>query len=325
MLHSVKNSGTKRAHHYPKVMLAYMLVLQYWRDTKYPGYQMMLHNMGIYNEELGEMTFAILARSVLGDHTKDNFEHMDSLFKLLPVYRDVKSDVVADNKASNSINWRHKINKDGEEVTSTAIFFKQAIRQMVNGTYTSYDGSTKGFSNSINGSLHKQAPINGIVYMSKQDVLSYVNRSLELIRDDMKTNFLYPYKHIWPECVEYDDESKHAGIVAEMMPEYEEKVEKQHVDKDDGDVDGELDFDEGDNGTDNSDLDEDSKDSEEDIVDPDKGSSNPLDSRSWKAWGKVHPENTMVGKRVRHEPERLRHMERRKGAKFPNAMQIINK
>ena len=320
MLHNVKNSGTTRAHHYPKVMLAYLLVVQHWRDTNYPGYQMMLENMGIYNEELGEMTFAILARSVLGDHTKDDFDHMNSLFKLLPVYRDVKSDVLADHNAMNSLNWRHKINKHGEEVLSTELFFKQAIRQMVNGTYTSYDGSAKSFSNALNGSQHKQPPINGIVLMSKKDVLAYVHRSLELIRDDMKTNFLYPYKHIWPECIEDEDDLKHNDLeIATVKPAYEEKVESQPVDDDDDVVCNEQDIDEGDNESDNSYVDDDSEESEGDMVDPDKGCSNPLDSRTWKAWGKIHTENTMVGKRKRHQPKRLLYNGRIKGAMFPNA------
>ena len=80
----------------------------------------------MFNEELGELTFSILARSVLGDHTRYDFDHMDRLFRLLKVYRAVKSDVVADNSnASNSLNWRHKINKVGDEVTSTQLFFKR--------------------------------------------------------------------------------------------------------------------------------------------------------------------------------------------------------
>jgi len=62
----------------------------------------------------------------------------------LRIYRDVKGDVVADTTgAANSLNWRHKINKVGEEVVTTELFFKQIIRQMVSGTYQSYDGKPK--------------------------------------------------------------------------------------------------------------------------------------------------------------------------------------
>ena len=107
MLHNCRNAGATRGHPYPKIMLSFMLVLRYWRVSNFCAYQMMKNNMGMFNEELGELTFSILARSVLADHTRDDFDHMDKLFRLLRVYRDVKSDVVADNSNSaNSLNWR---------------------------------------------------------------------------------------------------------------------------------------------------------------------------------------------------------------------------
>ena len=318
MLHNVKNSGTNRAHHYPKVMLAFMLVLQHWRETNYPGYTMMMNNMGVYNEELGELTFAILARSVLGDHTKDDFDKMNSLFRLLPVYRDVKADVVADNNASNSLNWRHKIIKEGEEVRTTELFFKQAIRQMVSGTYTSYDGSVKSYSNAFNAGQHKTIPTNGAVFMSKTDLMSYVDRSMQLIKDDMNTNFLYPYKHIWPECINPDDDFKHnTDVVAEIHPSYEQKEVLLHVDGDDGVqtiINEEDEEDEEDEGDEDDDKDQ---GSEADLVDPDQGSSHPYDDRTWNSWGRINIENTMTGKRQRLQVQRFQYTQRRRGAKFP--------
>ena len=321
MLHNCKNSGTRRAHQYPKIMLSFMLVLQHWRETDYCGYRMMLHNMGIYNEELGELTFAILARSVLGDHTRDDFDHMDRLFKLLPVYRDVKSDVVADNRASNSLNWRHKIKKDGEEVKTTELFFKQAIRQMVNNTFTSYDGSAKGYSDALNGAQHRVKPINPAVYMRKVDLQAYIDRTFDLIKDDMKTNFLYPYKHIWPECIDADVEQKgEPAQIAELEVEYEEKQEELKVDDDDGGMPLDDEDEEVEDNSESSKEDDEGDDNEEENVDNDQGAHNPYDNRSWKAWGRVNPENTMIGKRQRQAVQRFQYNQRRRqGAQFPAA------
>ena len=323
MLHDNKNSGTLRGHPYPKVMLSFMLVLQHWRDTDYCGYQMMIKNMAIFNEELGELTFAILARSTMGDHTKDDFEHMDRLFRLLAVYRDVKSDVVADNNASRSLNWRHKIKKDGEEVTNTVLFFKQAIRQMVNGTYTSYDGSSKSYSTALNGSIHKVRPDNPPVYMSKIDVTAYVRKWIDKVREEMSSNYLYPYRHIWPECLADDDQKHNTDIVAELDPIYEEKVEELRVDGDNSAHISPQEDDEEDvcsDATKESEDNDGSDASEESRIDPDQHRGpHPLHSRTWKAWGRVNEENTVVGKRARTQPTRFQYNGRRRGAKFPTA------
>lgn len=279
----------------------------------------MLENMSVFNEELGELTFSILARSTLGDHTKDDFDHMDRLFRLLPVYRDVKSDVVTDNSTSNSLNWRHKINKDGEEVKTTELFFKSAIRQMVNNTYTSYDGKAKSYSNSLLGAQHKVQPINPAVYMAKSTLLEYVERAIGQVKEDMNTHYLYEYKHIWPECVNHADDHKgDLDIVAELQPAYEEKKQELDVDDDDGvelAADQELDVDVP---SDASKEESDSEQSDGGHIDPDQGGPNPYDSRSWKAWGTVNVENTVVGKRNRAPVERFVHSQRRRGAKFPH-------
>lgn len=299
MLHNSKNAGVGRGHPYPKVMIAFMLVLQHWRATKYCGYQMMKTNMGIYNEELGELTFSILARSVLGDHTKDDFEHMCSLFRLLRVYRDVKSDVVDDTSSSNCLNWRHKIKVDGDEVVTTQLFFKSIIRQMVNGTYMSYDGSKKAFTNQQAGVLTKVKPTSPAVYMSKVDLLQYARAQIEALRGDMKTNFLYPYKHIWPECVNVDDEPQPGQVIAEGRALNEEKKIDLVADDDDGqalleDPTSEVEeLGEGKNPEDESD------DTDGSHTDPDDLELNPLDNRSWAAWGTINMENRMVGKRRR--------------------------
>ena len=286
---------------------------------------MMKTNMSLFNEELGELTFSILARSTLGDHTKDNFEKMDKLFKLLRVYRDVKSDVVADNSSSNTLNWRHKIKKDGVEVRTTELFFQQIIRQMVSGTHRSYDGSAKGYASALKGAQLKVIPTSPAVYMSKEDLMVYVTAQLTSLRIDMNTNFLFPYKHIWPESVNHDDEHQGDELVVELnVDSASSELKEEEFDVDD-DVEAALnevnaavleqEVDE------DSDMDEDGdihEDTSAEEADPDQMLENPYDSRSWNAWGTVNEQNRMLGKRVRSVPSRFVHNGRRRGGKFPD-------
>ena len=319
MLHQCRNAGATRGHPYPKIMILFLLVLQHWRTSKYCGYEMMRSNMSMFNEELGELTFSILARSVLADHTRDDFVHMDRLFRLLRVYRDVKSDVVADNSgASNSLNWRHKIKKDGEEVMATELFFKKIIRQMVSGTYQSYDGSPKSYTSAQNGSELRELPKSPLVFMTKKALDDYLQVQLVAIRNDMKTNFLYPYSHIWPECINHDDE--HDGDEQVVQRQGGNEVQEEDVELDDGeeveqakDVSDEEGVVVDDNKVEEQEVD----DEVENVPDPDHV-VDATNQRGWEAWGTINSQNTVVGKRQRKEPERFEYKGRRRGGHYPN-------
>ena len=319
MLHNCRNAGATRGHPYPKIMLTFMLVLRYWRVSNFCAYHMMKNNMAMFNEELGELTFSILARSVLADHTRDDFDHMDRLFRLLRVYRDVKSDVVADNSSSaNTLNWRHKINKEGDEVTSTQLFFKKIIKQMVNGTYKSYDGTPKCYSNAQSGSELRIKSNSPVVYMQLPELTIYLQTLLASIKVDMNTNFLYQYSHIWPECLSQEDVHENQDVVI-VVGSGDVQDEEEVVDQDDNmELENKQDVSEEDNSAEKDDNEQQNDDEENDEgVDPDHG-VNPLDERDWSAWGTINPQNTMVGKRKTSQPKRFVYDKRRQGGHYPD-------
>ena len=320
MLHNNRPTGNQHVYHYPKVILSHMLILQHWKTTGYCGYEMMKRCMAIFNEELGELTFAILARSVLGDHCKNNFEHMDRLFRLLPVYRDVKKDVVQDAGRSDSLSWRHKIDVNGDEVKSCVLWLRQTIRQLQNSSYKSYDGSMAGYSNSINGAAHKVNPSNGPVFMSKADLDKYVSNVVDIVRNDMSSNFLYKYRHIWPECVNDELVDFSDEVIVNVPNQQENKVNRELVDDDDGDKLADNDEDDDEDHAEVDDVDDEGDDEQEEEpseVDDDDLLDHPYQSRGWQAWGRVNQENQMIGKRPRKQVVRYNYVARRKGASWP--------
>ena len=279
---------------------------------------MMKSNMAMFNEELGELTFSILARSVLADHTRDDFDHMDRLFRLLRVYRDVKGDVVADTSgAANSLNWRHKINKLGEEVVTTELFFKKIIRQMVSGTYQSYDGSPKCYTNARNAATLKVSPTSPAVYMPKDALDAYLLNLLAVIRVDMNTNFLFPYAHIWPACINHDDDHDDDELVVEMNVAQENEdvgfeSDDQNREENKKDLEEAVNEIENNNNR-NGDIDE------EDVPELDQDHDvNPTDERGWEAWGTINEQNQIVGKRKSNPVSRFVYNERRRAGHYPD-------
>jgi hypothetical protein len=188
---------------------------------------------------------------------------------------------------------------------------------MVSDTYQSYDGSPKSFTNAQNGAISKVRPTSPVVYMPETELDVYVQTQLAAIRVDMTSNFLYPYSHIWPECINHDDVhdvDQQVVQVNEMFDDNEEKVdgdvqeEQEQEQSSDNDV-GELM-----NVNNPQQGDEDGVDNG---PDPDH-SANPLDQRSWEAWGTINQQNQMVGKRKTAPVKRFVYDQRRRGGQFPD-------
>ena len=63
-------------------MMMQLLNLMYQREHNLPSWQMFSRSTAVFNEEVGEHSFSILSRLVLGDTTKCSFAHMDTMYAL---------------------------------------------------------------------------------------------------------------------------------------------------------------------------------------------------------------------------------------------------
>ena len=162
----------------------------------------MKENMHMYNEELGEISFSVLARCVLGDNHKSDLQHMRSLYKLLPVYRDTKDQLLADTVSSDSINYRHTIKPDDDSVRVVTLFFQRTIRQILSGEYRSYNGSSEAYKSAAKAVGCLTVECLPVVFRS--DICTLVNSYFDQIDRSICTNFLYKDRDIWTDA---DDSS----------------------------------------------------------------------------------------------------------------------
>ena len=206
MLKNARIEGMSAPHDYPKMMLCHMLAMDHWCQYSLPGWRMMEKNICVFNEEMGETYYSILSRCVLGDNIKSDFDHMTKLFKLLPIYKQVKDDVYADvDNSKFSLNWHHKVSIQDAETTATSFFFKRLIKSIVDGTYRSYSYTTKypTIGACIDTSTKTYVPL---VY--KTDVLEDVNGMIVKIRKAISSNFMMPHMNDWPFRAEEKSEQK---------------------------------------------------------------------------------------------------------------------
>ena len=196
MLKSVRIPTMGMPHDYPKMMLAHMLIMSYWSENDMPVWRLMENNMFLVNEEMGETYYSILARCVLGDNIKSNFEHMNKIFTLLPLYKQVKDDISVEIRDKQySLTWHHNIRTDADEVTATSFFFKRVISNIIEGKYKSYTYTTKypTIGSCIDTMTKDYAPL---VYIT--DVSEAVDGMTLKIQRALSSNFMSPHLDDWP-------------------------------------------------------------------------------------------------------------------------------
>ncbi len=140
---------------------------------------------------------------------------------------------------------------------------------------------------------------------------------MTVIKADMNTNFLYPYAHIWPECISLDDAHQDHEVVVVVgrsdVPDEEEVEEDVAKDRDEEEDVKEADAD----ADKNDNLQQHDDDQSEHEADADDG-VNPFERRTWKAWGRVNQENTMYGKRKTNPVQRFQYENRRVNGRYPD-------
>ena len=296
MLHNVKIPGSKRqGHNYPKIQLAHLLIMQYWNKYDSCATRMMTDNMGIYNEEFGEITFSMLAKCTIGDTIKDDFDYMNKMYTLLPILRDLKDDILDDSNVSDKLSWRHVIDEQGEEVLTCSVFFKRIIRQICSGTFKAYNPSGYVYKNSITSISEMQTSSLPLVWMDNDNIESYINDLYGKIYKDVSTFFLHQHVDIWPGAhipISHEEHDMSANELSSIEDECSDVNDDESYMLQHNNIDI--------NRTDNScsDLDNFSNDDSFEV------SQSPYLNRSWHAWGTINNENRMFGKRSRIVPQR---------------------
>jgi hypothetical protein len=201
-----------------ELQLTEMLMLEYWRSSGHVIWDMMDGNMSMFNEEYGEIFFGILSRCVLGDHVKSSFEHMNDIYRLLPVYRSVKKEIMKDHDNSkHSLNWHHKIPVDSEEVNATAFFFKQVIRQICANTYDSYAVKQSYKVPAVLDTLCRY----NVPVVYNPNVGDELEPLFGLIQQNLQGFFLHRFQATWPEAKQAYDGGGDQAVVepAQQMEE----------------------------------------------------------------------------------------------------------
>ena len=82
LLHVLISLNTPREHGYTASIVTQILIVLYQKKHDTPAWRMLKHDFTVFNEEVGEMAFSILARCVLGDSSQSRLEHLNEAYTL---------------------------------------------------------------------------------------------------------------------------------------------------------------------------------------------------------------------------------------------------
>jgi hypothetical protein len=85
---------------YTRSCLLYLHLLNHWKDNNLPLYTHLQHSIYSLNEEVGEMTFAQLAHTVLGDTDLSSMAKLREAYKAQPYVGAVTPEQMTDTHSS---------------------------------------------------------------------------------------------------------------------------------------------------------------------------------------------------------------------------------
>lgn len=198
------NLGKESA--YVHSVIAQVLIVLYQHKKQLPQWRMMLDNLGVFDEEAGEIGFGILARCVVGDTRASKFEHLNDMYCLVHEYMEVDAEVRA--CATGTLakdSWRKTFKVDSPEVVGAASFLRLLTRRLAHGDAKVYDGSPSGWTSLQKGQSHQVNRGSRERMWVATTIAARVMTSLNRAKlKYISTSFGYQMRAVWPEFDDYD-------------------------------------------------------------------------------------------------------------------------
>ena len=183
-------------------LLTELLVQQNNITQSLPAFDVLSNCFSLLNEEVGEMSFSVLARLVYSKAHEVKLDVVNRLFVLVHEYAALDNDILADVDSRGMRNGYTKINFESETSKAVTAFFQTMMRQIKFNQFKIYTGEPK-FGNPVflptrkeNIVIWKQRPVKEKAWID--DIIPV----LEYTFKKLKTSMSKPVKHVftdWPE------------------------------------------------------------------------------------------------------------------------------
>jgi hypothetical protein len=130
----------QRYRTYPKAIMLQLLLLMHQRQFDLPTWRMFVTSPAVFNEEIGEMSFAQLSRCVLGDTVKAKFQHMHTQYKLTNLYSATTDTLRTEQGRTARKSGYYSLRKKKKEVRMVVAFMQETINAIRFKVFQVYTG-----------------------------------------------------------------------------------------------------------------------------------------------------------------------------------------
>ena len=194
--------GGKDSTEYIRCILVQLQLLKYHQQHDDALWTMFCNQFSVFNEESGEISFSILARTVLGHSNKSDLEHMNTMYRQINRVRQIDDSFQNDGGATfkSDKNWHKKFTSDSEMVTTIGQFVKARVREIAIGRFTQYDGKTTGYTN-IEKAREHQIPFAKTTRFWKDSIEQQFDHEMSKVKEWEGSNVGSKVVSVWPEIL----------------------------------------------------------------------------------------------------------------------------
>jgi len=127
---------------YPKCIMMQILIMLHQRQFNLPTWRMFKASCAVFNEEVGEMSFAQLGRCVLGDTIKMKFQHMNTQYKLTKLYSAMTDTLRTEQGRTPRKSGYYHLHNKKKEVQAVVTFMLETITALRFNVFKAYSGPT---------------------------------------------------------------------------------------------------------------------------------------------------------------------------------------
>ena len=106
-----------------------------------PSWRLFNRSVAVFNEEVGEHSFSVLSRVVLGDNNKCSFKHMHYMYQMIHTYRQCAGELLKDQGRKKRTTTNMDIHRLHSTQTAVTNFMLDTIRSIKAHTYRVYPGA----------------------------------------------------------------------------------------------------------------------------------------------------------------------------------------
>ena len=139
-----------RHHQYVPKVISHLNVLLYHQKYNTKIWKMHSDDPACFNEEPGELSFALLGRAKGNDAKQDIFQHLNNLYPLINSCIDRsdhsdRQDTGYTSRAGRKQSQRFRVDAGSIDTVAVLAFFMTTINELKTGTFSCYDGTPESY------------------------------------------------------------------------------------------------------------------------------------------------------------------------------------